>query len=230
MEDKSDVKLLSSWASPFCMRVILALEYKGIKYEIMEGDKLNQNEFLQQCNPAVNKAPVLIHNGKAIPESLIILEYIDETWPSHNGLDLLPKDPYARALARFWGDFIDKKILSIVGGIVKTKGKDQEKAKVELVEEFIRLDNTLATISLGQAFFSGDHMGFIDIVVAPYMPWLRAVEQMVNLKLPDSSKCPHMNHWMDKMYDHPCVRKALEQPDKLLDYAKSLRKRNFGSV
>lgn len=211
------------------MRIILALEYKGIEHEAIETDSLNSSEFLRNCNPALNKLPVLLHNGRAIPESLIILEYIDETWPSKDGQDFLPKNPYDRALARFWADFIDKKILSIVGGIVKTKGQEQEKAKIELVEEFIRLDNTLATISLGQPFFSGDHMGFIDIAVAPYVPWLRATERLVNLKLPDASKCPHLNEWMDKIYEHQCVRKALADPDRLLDYANNLRKRNFGT-
>lgn len=228
MEDH--VKLLTLWSSPFCMRVVLALEFKGVEYEIVESDTSSNemDQLLQLYNPALRTVPVLIHNGRAIPESLIILEYIDETWPSKDGVDFLPKDAYDRALSRFWADFIDKKVLSIIGGIVKTKDEEQEKAKVKLVEEFIRLDNTLATISLGQPFFSGDHIGFIDIVLAPYVSWLRAAECLVNLKLPDTSKCPHMNEWMEKICEQPCVQKALPQPDKLLEYARNLRRRNFG--
>lgn len=38
---------------------------------------------------------MLVHNGKPIVESDIILEYIEETW--QNAPRLLPEDPYERA-------------------------------------------------------------------------------------------------------------------------------------
>jgi glutathione S-transferase len=54
------------------------------------------------------KIPVLIHDGKPISESLIIVQYIDEVWSDK--APLLPSDPYQRAQAHFWADFIDKKV------------------------------------------------------------------------------------------------------------------------
>ena len=106
MED--EVVLLDMWASMFGLRVRIALAEKGIKYEYKEQDLFNKSPLLLQMNPIHKKIPVLIHNGKPISESLIILEYIDEVWKHKS--PLLPSDPYQRAQARFWADFVDKKV------------------------------------------------------------------------------------------------------------------------
>ncbi|KAL6315085.1 hypothetical protein AAG906_030939 [Vitis piasezkii] len=57
-------------------------------------------------NPVHKKILVLIHNGKPICESLIIVQYIDEVWNDKS--PLLPTNPYQKDQSRFWADYIDK--------------------------------------------------------------------------------------------------------------------------
>jgi len=103
-----EVVLLDFWPSPFGMRVRIALAEKGINYEHKEEDLKNKSPLLLQMNPVHKKIPVLIHKGKPICESLIAVQYIDEVWSDRR--PLLPSDPYQRAQARFWADYVDKKV------------------------------------------------------------------------------------------------------------------------
>ncbi|KAM0846675.1 hypothetical protein ACQ4PT_055526 [Festuca glaucescens] len=107
-KSSSDLILLDFWVSPFGQRVRIALAEKSLPYEYVEEDLLaGKSDRLLQSNPVHKKIPVLLHGGKPVNESLIIVQYLDEAFPDTPSL--LPSDPYARAQARFWADYVDKK-------------------------------------------------------------------------------------------------------------------------
>ena len=110
--EERKVKLLGISLSPFVARVRIALALKGIEYELIEEDPHNKSQLLLQSNPVHKKIPVLIHNGKPVCESNIIVQYIDETWAT-KAPSLMPKDPYDRAIARFWAAFVDDKVITL---------------------------------------------------------------------------------------------------------------------
>lgn len=109
MEGQNKVILHGTWASPYVKRVELALKLKGIPFDYVKEDLVNKSELLLKYNPVHKKVPVLVHNGNPISESIVIIEYIDETWK--NGPKLLPEDSYKRAQVRFWSKFIQEQVI-----------------------------------------------------------------------------------------------------------------------
>uniref|UniRef100_M0ZQ36 glutathione transferase n=1 Tax=Solanum tuberosum TaxID=4113 RepID=M0ZQ36_SOLTU len=149
------VKLLGFWYSPFSHIVEWALKIKGVNYEYIEEDRNNKSSLLLESNPIHKKIPVLIHNGKPICESLVIVEYIDETF---EGPSILPKDPYDRALAPFWAKFLDDKVAVVVNAFLR-KAEEHEKAKEEICEMLKILDNDLKDRKL----FLANKFGYADM-------------------------------------------------------------------
>jgi glutathione S-transferase len=108
-DDGGELKLLGLWASAFVTRAKLALQIKGLSYEYVEEDIGNKSELLLSSNPVHKLVPVLIHNGKPVCESSVIVQYIDDTFAG-SGPSLLPADPYQRAVARFWAAYLEDKV------------------------------------------------------------------------------------------------------------------------
>jgi glutathione S-transferase len=89
------VKIYSSRVSPFGERITIALRAKGIAIELapLPAGGLRSPEYLA-INP-IAKVPALVtDSGNVIPESLAILNYIEDRFPSPS---LLPNDPEERA-------------------------------------------------------------------------------------------------------------------------------------
>nr|XP_020150356.2 probable glutathione S-transferase GSTU6 [Aegilops tauschii subsp. strangulata] len=109
MAGGDDLKLLGIWASPHVLRVRLALHLRGLSYEYVEEQGLKNyksDELLLN-----SKLPVLIHDGKPVYGiSLSLIQYLDEAFAGA-GSSLLPDDPSERAIARYWGDFMDDTVL-----------------------------------------------------------------------------------------------------------------------
>ena len=81
---------------PYCARVRIALAEKGLAYEPVEIDLSDRPAWLYELNP-VGRVPVLEEDGLVLPESDVIMEYLEERYPEP---PLLPSDAAERALVR----------------------------------------------------------------------------------------------------------------------------------
>uniref|UniRef100_A0A803LR66 glutathione transferase n=1 Tax=Chenopodium quinoa TaxID=63459 RepID=A0A803LR66_CHEQI len=198
------------------MRVKIALEEKGIEYVCQPQNLLNKGSLLLEMNPVHKVVPVFIHNGKPICESLVILEYIDEVWVK--SLPLLPTDPYQRSQARFWADFIDRKIYAVAKQLWKVKGEEQEK----IVKEFIENLRILVGEIKDNKFFGGDTFGYVDVALIPFTSWFYTLETFGNFSI--EANCPKIIAWAKRCKERHSVSSSLPDPDKVYNFALDFKK------
>ncbi|XP_061371519.1 probable glutathione S-transferase [Gastrolobium bilobum] len=205
-----EVILLNFWLSPYGMRVQIALEEKGIKYEYKEEDMSNKSPLLLQMNPIHKKIPVLIHNGKPICESLLAVEYIDEVWKDQS--PLLPSDPHQRAQARFWANYIDNKVYEVALKLWKTKGEEKEAAMKELLECLKLLEEKLGD----KLYFGGDKFGLVDVALVPLFCWLYTYN--FSAILISEAEYPNIIAWAKRCTQRESVSKSFPEEHRVKSF------------
>ncbi|MCL7045945.1 hypothetical protein MKW94_004895 [Papaver nudicaule] len=209
---EEDLKLFSVWYSPSGCRVKCALQLKGLEYEYIEEDLSNKSDLLLQYNPVHKKVPVLVHGGKPLAESMIILEYIDETWPDK--YPILPRDPHERSKARFWTKYIADKESTFSSLIRAT-----EETKEEKMNEIMEALKNLEELGLGDnKFFAGDDIGFADLAIGTFMRWFRVVEEIKEMKILET--CTRLQAWFERFNEVPVVQENLPSIDELVAHYK----------
>ena len=90
-------------------KVRLALEEKGLTWQSqLLNTSVSAREHLQpdylRLNPR-GVVPTLIHGGRVVRESQVILEYLEDVFPEPS---LRPSDPHERAQMRLWTRLSDE--------------------------------------------------------------------------------------------------------------------------
>jgi glutathione S-transferase len=150
------ITLYDAARCPYCARARIALAEKGIAYEPVEVDLSNRPAWLYEKNPA-GRVPVLEEDTLILPESVVIMEYLEERYPEPT---LLPADPAARALERLRVLRFDEEL-----------GRDYY--------AFRRGDDNALVDRL--AAFHPPRYGFAAIA---YLPWILRARDMLGVELP----------------------------------------------
>lgn len=171
---------------PYCARVRIVLAEKEVPYETVVVDLEDRPAWIYEKNP-LGKVPVLEEDDFVLPESAVIMEYLEERYPEP---PLWPADPAERAAGRLLVERFDQ-----LSRPYYALRRGDEDARPRLDAELAGLDSLLA----GRSFLSGRAFGLAD---AAYLPWILRAETMLGV---DLDAHPALAEWVERTLDRRSV-------------------------
>jgi glutathione S-transferase len=191
--------------SPYAQKVRIMLREKKIPFEMQIPDGLGSGEDTgySSHNPRL-EVPALVHEGATIFDSTIILEYLEDRFPTPA---MRPDSPLARARCREVEEVCDTHYEAINWGLgeIRFFGRAADKAeKLRRVagEETAAIQFWLEKFISPSGWMTGDRFGWADLVAVPYI----TMSQIFGFAPEPRSK---LNEWLEKVTQRPAVAKTI---------------------
>ncbi len=173
---------------PYCARVRIVLAEKGLEYETVAIDLADRPAWLYEKNP-LGKVPVLEEDALCLPESAVIMEYLDERYLEPG---LMPADPADRALVRLRIERFDNAL-----GDAYYAFRRGEDGSVE------RLSSCLSFLERALARWPDGY----TLAEIAYLPWLIRLRGLFGF---DLSPFPVLLERLDRLCERPAVAAELD--------------------
>jgi len=175
---------------PYCARVRIVLAEKGVAHDTVVVDLHDRPAWIYEKNP-LGKVPVLEEDELVLPESAVIMEYLDERYPEPA---LWPAGPAERAAGRLLVERFD----SFSRPYYALRRGDED-ARGRFADELAALDDLLSK----RPFLTGQEFGLADVA---YLPWILRSRSSLGVDLDDQ---PALAEWVQRTGERPSV--AAEQ-------------------
>jgi glutathione S-transferase len=201
------LKLISHKLCPYVQRAVIALTEKGVGFERIDIDLASKPDWFLAISP-LGKTPVLLVGDKAIFESAVILEYLEETQPR----PLHPADALMRAEHRAWIEF-GSTVLNDIAGFYAAPDEATFKVKTSQLERRLaRLEERAAA----SPWFEGESFALVDAVFGPVFRYFDVFDEIADFGILAGK--PNLLRWRKALAARPSVRTAVSA-----DYAALLR-------
>lgn len=192
------IKLVSFKLCPFVQRALIALEEKGVEYELEYIDLECPPDWFKQRSP-LGKVPLLLVNDRVLFESAVILDYLDEVFAPR----LHPQEPFQRAQHKAWIEYGS-------GLLMKQHGlglaQDESTYRLQL-QELGDLLNGLVT-PLDEGVFGGENAySLVDVAFTPlFTRWeiLASIRSELKASMPS-----RVGDWSRDLLARPSVKRSV---------------------
>ena len=189
--------LVSHPLCPYVQRAAISLAEKAVPFDRVNVDLADKPAWFLDLSP-LGKTPVLKVDDRAIFESAVILEYLEETGPH----PLHPADPLRRAEHRAWIEF-GSAVLNDIAGLYSAKDEAAFVAKAEaLTAKFTRLESHLGD---GPWFDRG--FSLVDAVFGPVFRYFDVFDRIGDFGILAGK--PKVAAWRKALAARPSIRQAV---------------------
>jgi glutathione S-transferase len=198
-------KNVSSWS----MRGWLAVQHKGLPFEERTIELRQDKDRAQRRRVSpTGRVPVLRHGDRLIPDSLAIIEYLEETFPPPAHKALWPRDPEARAHARWLAATMHSGFAKLRESMsfnlcFLPKPPAPTPEALQEADEMLRLlQEALGRARDGGPFLFGA-FGAADIMYAP------AIVRLTSFRVP-TADAPATPPYMEAVLSQPLVKRWMD--------------------
>jgi len=169
------MKLYSGYISPFASRARMAVYAKGLDVEILSPPGGSKSPEFLAINP-MGKLPCLVTDeGQAVPESGIIVEYLEALYPERPLTPACPDEATrARLVARI-GELYVLAPLSKLFNQIDPNTRDAELVAGAIAEFEAGMAHLEAFISPSGPYATGEYLTLADCQLVPTLFFVRAL-------------------------------------------------------
>lgn len=190
--------LVSHHLCPYVQRAAISLDEKAVPFERVYVDLANKPDWFLAISP-LGKTPVLKVGDRAIFESAVILEYLEETQPC----PLHPTDPLARAEHRAWIEFGTAVLNDISGFYVAPDATAFELKAKALSTKFDHIERQLGR----GPYFDGERFSLVDAVFGPVFRYFDVFDRIGDFGA--ISGKPRVSAWREALASRPSIKDAV---------------------
>lgn len=142
--------------------------------------------------------PTIEHSGKALYESSVICEFIEDAYPDY--AKVLPEDAFDKAYSRLWSDFVSSRIVPAYHRYLQFQPATDEVALDEKRQEFLvqllAFSKAMREPQEGGFFFGGVRPTMVDLMAAPWLQRLWILnEYKAPFVIPQTEEWQRWNTW-----------------------------------
>jgi len=191
----------------FCHKVLIALYEKDIPFKghIVDLMDAGASARFMEIWP-VGKIPVLRDESRdqTVPESTIIIEYLDRHYPG--SYPLLPENDDARLEARLWDRFYDLYISApmqkIVVDRIRPEGAHDPHGVADAATSLRTAYGMIEQRMASRTWAIGDSFGIADCAAAPALFF-------ADIVVPFSDTHPHLVAYFERLENRPSFKRTV---------------------